>query len=97
MTNKEAQTDIWVYELLKSADIDLCYQSSDIPEIEKALKTASKAGSGKVGKPEFVGVVKDFVLVIENKANIAFHEHLDKDNNIPVSYTHLTLPTILRV
>lgn len=64
MAKKEAQTDIWVYELLKSAHIDLCYQSSDIPEIEKALKTASKAESGKVGKPEFVGVVKDFVFII---------------------------------
>lgn len=82
MAKKEAQTDIWVYELLKSAHIDLCYQSSDIPEIEKALKTASKAESGKVGKPEFVGVVKDFVLVIENKANIAYHEQRDKNNNL---------------
>lgn len=82
MAKKEAQTDIWVYELLKSAHIDLCYQSSDIPEIEKALKTASKAESGKVGKPEFVGVVKDFVLVIENKANIVYHEQRDKDNNL---------------
>lgn len=26
--------------------------------MEKALKTGSKAGSGNVGKPEFVGVVK---------------------------------------
>lgn len=49
MAKKEAQTDIWVYELLKSAHVDLCYQSSDVPEIEKALKTASKAESGKVG------------------------------------------------
>lgn len=82
MAKKEAQTDLWVYELLKSAHIDLCYQSSDIPEIEKALKTGSKAGSGNVGKPEFVGVVKNFVLVIENKADIAYHEQRDKENNL---------------
>nr|WP_314758909.1 N-6 DNA methylase [uncultured Porphyromonas sp.] len=82
MAKKEAQTDIWVYELLKSADIELCYQSSDIPEIDKALKTASKADTGKAGKPEFIGVVKDFVLVIENKANIANHERRDKHNNL---------------
>ena len=82
MAKKEAQTDIWVYELLKSAHIDLCYQNSDIPEIENALKTASKAESGKVGKPEFVGVVKDFILVIENKANIIYHEQRDNNNNL---------------
>ena len=40
MAKKEAQTDIWGYELLKSAHIDLCYQSSDNPEIENALKYA---------------------------------------------------------
>ena len=40
MAKKEAQTDIWVYDLLKSAHITLEYQGSTIAEIEKALKTA---------------------------------------------------------
>lgn len=47
MAKKEAQTDIWVYELLKSAHIDLCYQNSDIPEIEKALKLPLKQNQEK--------------------------------------------------
>ena len=79
MAKKEAQTDIWVHELLKSAQITLSYQGSDIPELDKALKTASKAGTGKVGKPEFIGVVKDFVLVIENKAETSQHASRAKD------------------
>ena len=82
MAKKEAQTDIWVHELLKSAKIQLTYQGSDVPELEKALKTASKADTGKAGKPEFIGVVKDFVLVIENKAEVSQHVHRDNDGNL---------------
>ena len=71
-----------MYDLLKSAHITLEYQGSTIAEIEKALKTASKADTGKSGKPEFIGVVKDFVIVIENKVDTAMHERRDKQNNL---------------
>ena len=48
--------------------------------MDKALKTASKAGTGKVGFPEYCGIVKDFILVIENKADVSFHvKRTDKD------------------
>ena len=73
MAKKEAKTDLWVYGLLKDAGVELEPQGSTILEIDKALKTASKSGSGKVGFPEFVGVVKDFLIVIENKADLAKH------------------------
>lgn len=39
---KEVKTDLWVYDLLKQADIQLDAQGSDIKEINEALKTASK-------------------------------------------------------
>lgn len=77
MAKKEAKTDLWVYGLLKEADIELEPQGSTILEIDNALKTASKSGSGKAGFPEFVGVVKDFIIVIENKADVAKHVKLD--------------------
>ncbi|WP_035987301.1 class I SAM-dependent DNA methyltransferase [Leptolyngbya sp. KIOST-1] len=77
MAKKEAKTDFWVHGLLKDAGIELEPQGSTILEIDKALKTASKSGSGKVGFPEFVGVVKDFLIVIENKADLAKHIKLD--------------------
>ena len=77
MAKKEVITDYWVRDLLKEADIELDPQGSSILEIDNALKTASKSGSGKVGFPEFVGVVKDFLIVIENKASVSKHIKLD--------------------
>lgn len=77
MAKKEAKTDLWVHGLLKEAGIELEPQGSTILEIDKALKTASKKGTGNVGFPEYVGVVNDFLLVIENKADLARHKKLD--------------------
>ena len=68
MAKKEVRTDLWVYELLKEAGISLDPQGSSIKELNDALKTASKSGKGNVGFPEYCGVVKDFVIVIEDKA-----------------------------
>ncbi len=80
MAKKEVLTDLWVYEMLKEANIELHPQGSNIKEISKALQTASKAGTGKVGFPEYCGVVKDFLLIIENKADVAQHiKRNDKD------------------
>jgi len=73
MAKKEVLTDLWVYEMLKEANIDLHPQGSNIKEIDDALKTASKAGTGNTGFPEYCGVVKDFLLVIENKADVSLH------------------------
>mgnify|MGYP000628322987 FL=1 len=79
MAKKEIKTDLWVYDLLKEAELDLCPQGSDIVELDKALKTASKAQTGKAGYPEYCGVVKDFVIVIEDKADTA--DHIKRDDN----------------
>lgn len=73
MAKKEIKTDLWVYDLLKEAGLDLCPQGSDIVELDKALKTASKAQTGKAGYPEYCGIVKDFVIVIEDKADVTDH------------------------
>ncbi len=78
MAKKEVLTDLWVYDMLKKANIELHPQGSNIKEIEDALKTASKSGTGKVGFPEYCGVVKDFVLIIEDKADISQHEKRDE-------------------
>lgn len=45
MAKKEAQTDLWVYDLLKEANINLTYQGSDIKELNEALSNASKKGT----------------------------------------------------
>lgn len=73
MAKREILTDLWVYELLKEANVDLHPQGSNIKDIDNALKSASKAGTGKVGFPEYCGIVKDFVLLIENKSDVSQH------------------------
>lgn len=78
MAKKEAATDLWVHSLLQEAKIHLDPQGSTIREIDQALKTASKSGSGKVGFPEYTGVVGDFLLVIENKADLSRHVKVDE-------------------
>lgn len=77
MAKKEVKTDLWVYELLQEANIHLTPQGCDIKEIAEALKTASKSKTGNAGYPEYCGVVKDFILVIEDKASL--DKHLYKD------------------
>lgn len=77
MAKKEVKTDLWVYDLLKESELHLDPQGSSIKEINEALKTASKKGTGKVGFPEYVGVVKDYIIVIEDKADLSKHVKLD--------------------
>lgn len=73
MAKKEVKTDLWVYELLKEAGIKLSAQGCEIKEIDEALKTASKSKTGNAGYPEYCGVVKDFILVIEDKPTLDKH------------------------
>jgi type I restriction-modification system DNA methylase subunit len=90
MAKKEARTDLWVYDLLKQAKIKLDPQGSSVIEINEALKTASKKGTGKVGFPEYVGVVKDYLLIIEDKADIGRHVKLDGKGRISTEITAIT-------
>ncbi|MEG1737965.1 MAG: N-6 DNA methylase [Odoribacter sp.] len=83
MAKKEVKTDLWVYELLKEANISLTAQGCDIQEINEALKTASKSQTGNSGYPEYCGVVKDFILVIEDKASL--DKHIFKDDKELIS------------
>lgn len=69
MTGNEATVDLWVARQLDDNNIRYCPQGSEILEIDEALKSASKAGTGHLGKPEFTAVVDDFVIVIEDKAD----------------------------
>ena len=79
MAKKEIKTDLWVYDLLKEAGIKIDAQGSTIKELDLALKSASKRGTGNVGFPEYCGIVKDFVIVIEDKADVKSHMIIDED------------------
>ena len=76
MAKKEAYTDRWVNRQLDDCKIEYDVQGSSIKEIDEALKTASKRLTGKHGSPECVFLVKDFVVVIENKPIVSLHEKL---------------------
>lgn len=81
MAKKEARTDLWVAKQLDEHRISFDAQGSNVKEIDEALKTASKRGTGKAGYPEYVAVINDFVLVIEDKADIDRHVSLT-DNGV---------------
>lgn len=76
MAKKEVKTDLWVAKQLDECGIKFDAQGSNTLEIDDALKTASKRGTGKAGYPEYVAVIGDFVLVIENKAALDKHVNL---------------------
>lgn len=78
MAKKEVKTDLWVWKLLNEANINAEAQGSSIKEIDNALKTASKNGKGNVGFPEFCAVVKDYLIVIEDKSDLNKHIKLDE-------------------
>ena len=79
MARVEAETDIWVSGLFKEANIVASPQGSGIKEINDALKTASKKLNGQHGAPDFIGVSKDFLIVVENKKSIREHENRGSD------------------
>lgn len=70
MAKKEVKTDLWVAAQLDECKIHFDAQGSDVKEINEALKTASKRGTGNAGYPEYTAVIGDFVLVIEDKADM---------------------------
>ena len=79
MNLNEKSTDLWVYDLLNEAELKFDPQGSSIKEIDDALKTVSKRGTGKVGFPEYVGKVKDYIIVIEDKVSLSKHENRTKE------------------
>lgn len=70
MITNEATTDYWVGKQLEENSIDFTPQGSIVKEINEALKSASKRGTGNVGRPEYTAVIGDFVLVIEDKSDM---------------------------
>lgn len=70
MSKNEKALDFHIGKLLDQANIDYTPNASSIKEIQDALKTASKKGTGRAGYPEFTARSGDFILVIEDKADL---------------------------
>lgn len=90
MAKKEVKTDLWVASQLEDCNIQYSAQGSDIKEIDAALATASKRGTGKAGYPEYVAKVNDFILVIEDKADTDKHCKLTDTGLIDTSVKAVT-------
>lgn len=90
MAKKEVRTDLWVAAQLDENNIKFDAQGSEVKEIDEALKSASKRGTGKAGYPEYVAVIGDFVLVIEDKADVAKHVNLTDDGVIDMEVKSIT-------
>lgn len=82
---KERNIDIYVAGLLKDIKIHFKAEESGIKEIDDSLKTASKKGTGNSGFPEYIGISKEFVLVIEDKADINSHICKNNDGELDMS------------
>lgn len=65
----EKVTDLFIAGLLNDAGIDFTPEKSNIKEVQEALNTASKRGTGSVGFPEYMGKSNDFIIVVEDKAD----------------------------
>lgn len=90
MAKKEVKTDLWVSRLLDDSGINYTPQGSEVKEIDKALSTASKRGTGNAGYPEYVAVVKDFVIIVEDKASLDRHVKLTEDGIIDTATKAIT-------
>ncbi|MDD4855051.1 MAG: N-6 DNA methylase [Sulfuricurvum sp.] len=80
-------------DLIKSRLKELGYknideQKSTNKKVQELLKTASKNGSGSVGRPEFIIVEKnsDYVIVVECKPDTKFHDSENQTNRQAVKY-----------
>jgi hypothetical protein len=69
MTNEKI-TDIFIAGLLDESAINYIPNDGITKEVKEALKTASKNITGKQGFPEFTAQSNDFILVIEDKADL---------------------------
>ncbi len=77
----EKTTDFIVRDLLKAAGIDATPNVSRNPEIQAALKTASKRGTGQIGRPEFLAVSGEFLIVVEDKADSRYQSKFVEREN----------------
>ncbi len=85
MAKAEANFDRFIDSLLKNAEINADYQGSNVFDIDNALKSASKKQTNNPGFPEYVAVINDYVLVIENKSDRNYNCLKEENGDISLS------------
>lgn len=89
MPNEKTSVDQWVRREIENLNVPYTEQTSDITEIKNALKNASKQGGNGLGKPEFVFLINDTVIVVEDKPNTSQLQFLNETGEI-----YLTEPIV---
>ena len=65
----EANFDLYIHDLLSESGIKAEYQRTEIESLANSLDSASKSFTGNPGRPDFIAVQGDFVLVMEDKSD----------------------------
>lgn len=84
MTN-ERITDLFIANLLDESGINFVPNDGINKEVKKALKSASKNQTGKQGFPEFTAQSEEFILVIEDKADLEKHDSFENEEKTILS------------
>lgn len=77
----ERMTDHIVYGLMTSAGLTPEPEKTQIHEVQNALKTASKRMTGKSGKPEFIAMSGNYLIIVEDKADTRYQANYMTDKN----------------
>lgn len=77
----ERMTDHIVYGLMTSAGLAPEPEKTQIREVQNALKTASKRMTGKSGKPEFIAMSGNYLIIVEDKADTKYQANYMTDKS----------------
>lgn len=77
----EKMTDHIIYGLMTSAGLNPEPEKTQIREVQNALKTASKRMTGKTGKPEFIAMSGNYLIIVEDKADTKYQANYMPDKS----------------
>ena len=72
----EAMTHNIVYNMMSNVGMTPYPEECPIVEVQEALATASKNMTGKKGRPDVIARVGNYLIIVENKANVNFRQNI---------------------
>lgn len=81
MRATEKMTDHIIYGLMTNAGLNPEPEKTQIREVQDALKTASKRMTGKAGKPEFIAMSGNYLIIVEDKAETKYQANYMTDKS----------------
>ena len=81
MRATEKMTDHIIFNMMVNVGLKPEPEKSQIREIQNALKTASKRMTGKTGKPEFIALSGNYLIIVEDKADTKYQANYMTDKS----------------